>query len=80
MDPTPTPLRRRGPTPRALTLDKLEQVEQLTRRGWSVLDACSAVGLDTQTWYRHTRRLVTAQQLEADVLAILQALVHKVAA
>ena len=62
----------RRPRPRAATLDKVAQVDRLTRQGWPVLDACYQVGLDTQTWYRHGPR-TTVDPLDGllDVLAKL---------
>lgn len=80
MDPTPTLRRRRGPTPRPRTLDKIEQVEQLIREGWGVLPACDQVGLDGQTWYRHTRRLTTDEQTQQLCLDVLRAICQQVAA
>jgi hypothetical protein len=68
--------RRRG-QPRPTTLDKVAQVDQLTRSGWCVLDACYQAGLDPQTWYRHSPR-PDVDQLDG-LLDVLTALAGKAA-
>lgn len=54
------------------TKAKIAQVDELTRGGWGLIEACAHVGLDVPTWYRHGPR-PTVDPLDGlvDVLAAL---------
>ncbi len=58
------------------TPEKIERVDELTRNGWTVPDACFHVGLDMQTWYRRRPPDIEIDQAQA-VLELVAALCRK---